>query len=229
MRPSGGELGRTLRTPRAAGVAGIVCALLLGMVMVLIRSAVSADPASAAGWLADPARRNTLHLALELLPFAGILFLWFMGAVRNYVGEAEDKFFATLFLASGILLTGVLFVLAAAVGGLLATFEARQAGSFPPELWQWNHHFAIILLVSYSARMAAVFTISTTTIGRGLGIFPRWLTWLGYLGALVLLTGPGSALWVELAFPAWVLAVSAYILLINLRFSPRDPRGDRRQ
>ncbi len=36
----------------------------------------------------------------NLIPFAGI-FLWFMGAVRDYFGEAEDKFFAIHFLGGG--------------------------------------------------------------------------------------------------------------------------------
>lgn len=111
----------------------------------------------------------------------------------------------------------MLFVLAAAVGGLLATFEESQSASLQPQLWQWGHHFALALLASYGVRMAAVFTLSTTTIGRGLGIFPRWLVWLGYLVALVLLFGPGFGLWVELAFPLWVLTVSGYILLVTRR------------
>lgn len=232
MQAAGGQLGQALRTPRAAGVAGILSALLLGTVIVLIHITIPVDPASATGWLADSSHQDTLRVALDLLPFTGILFLWFIGAVRDYVGRAEDKFFATLFLGSGILFTGVLFVLAAAVGGLLATFEASPANSAQPQLWQWGHHFALTLLASYGARMAAVFTLSTTTIGRGLGIFPRWLTWLGYLIALVLLFASGRDLWVELAFPVWVLAVSGYVLVTALRPGTalrRSRRGDLRR
>lgn len=38
------------------------------------------------------------------MPFCGIFFLWFMGAVRARIGESEDKFLSTVFLGSGVLL-----------------------------------------------------------------------------------------------------------------------------
>ena len=57
--------------------------------------------------------------------------------------------------------------------------------------------------------MAAVFTMATTSIGSGLGLFPRWLVWLGYLVAMVLLFV--NIPWSELIFPVWVLALSSYI------------------
>jgi hypothetical protein len=34
-------------------------------------------------------------VGLYLVPFAGIVFLWFIGVVRDRVGEREDNFFAT--------------------------------------------------------------------------------------------------------------------------------------
>ena len=157
--------GRALRTPRAAGFAGMIAALLVGAAMVLVRLSVPADPIGAASWVVDPSRRDALQVALNLVPFAGIFFLWFMGAVRDYFGEAEDKFFATLFLGGGLLFVAVLFVLAAAAHGLLASADPAQDPS--------RLQLVLTLLSSYLTRMAAVFTMATTTIGRGLGIFPR--------------------------------------------------------
>ncbi len=40
-------------------------------------------------------------LALNLVPFAGIAFLWFIGVVRDRLGTYEDRFFATVFFGSG--------------------------------------------------------------------------------------------------------------------------------
>ena len=40
----------------------------------------------------------------------------------------------------------------------------------------------------------------------------RWLTVAGLVTALVLLVGVGISPWVELLFPAWILAVSIEIL-----------------
>jgi len=34
---------------------------------------------------------------LNLVPFAGIAFLWFIGVLRDRLGESEDRFFATVF------------------------------------------------------------------------------------------------------------------------------------
>jgi hypothetical protein len=76
--------GRALRTPRAAGFSGMIAALLLGATMVLVRITIPADPTGAASWVVDPSRRDALQVALNLVPFAGIFFLWFMGAVRDY-------------------------------------------------------------------------------------------------------------------------------------------------
>ena len=193
--------GRALRTPRAAGVAGMVAGLLLGAAMVLVRIAVPADSSGAASWVVDSSRRDALQVALNLVPFAGIFFLWFMGAVRDYFGEGEDKFFATLFLGAGLLFVAVLFVLAAAAHGLPASAYSAEDAS--------RLELVLTLLSSYLTRMAAVFTMATTTIGRGLGIFSGWLVWLGYLVAVVLLFV--SVPWVELIFPIWVLALSSYV------------------
>ena len=55
-----------------------------------------------------------------MVPFAGIAFLWFIGVVRDRIGEREDKFFATVFLGSGLLFVAMLFAAAAVLGGLIA-------------------------------------------------------------------------------------------------------------
>jgi hypothetical protein len=41
----------------------------------------------------------------------------------------------------------------------------------------------------------------------------RWLTFAGLAIALVLLIGAGTVAWVELLFPAWILALSVDILV----------------
>src|ERR1039458_527446 len=106
-----------LRTPRAAAVAGFVFSLLLLSSLVLLRIATPGNTDRAGDWLTDPARRRAVGVALNLVPFAGIAFLWFMGVVRDRIGRHEDRFFATVFLGSGLLFVGMLFVAAAFAGG----------------------------------------------------------------------------------------------------------------
>ena len=112
--------GSPLRTPRAAAVAGIIFSVLLITALVLLRVSVPAHPAVPGAWLTDSRRRTTVAIALNLIPFAGIAFLWFVGVVRDRIGEREDRFFATVFLGSGLLFVGMLFVGAAVAGGLIA-------------------------------------------------------------------------------------------------------------
>jgi hypothetical protein len=170
-------------------------------------------------WVADPSRRRTVHTALNLIPFAGIFFLWFMGAVRTRFGEAEDQFLATVFLGSGLVFVATLFGAAAAAGSLLAAAGASGADA-TPQMSSFGHHLTYSLLTIYSMRMAAVFIISTSTIGRRLRVLPRWLSALGYLAALTLLFVTGSVAWSEMVFPLWALVVSVHILVAGSRPRP---------
>src|SRR6201987_5526088 len=123
------QVGSPLRTPRAAAVAGIVFSVLLIAALGLLEVGPSALPASPGSGLTDSARRRVLSIALNLIPFAGIAFLWFIGVIRDRVGRREDRFFATIFMGSGILFVGMMFVAAAVAGGLIATAGSRHAGS----------------------------------------------------------------------------------------------------
>ena len=112
--------GRSLKTPRAAAFAGIIFSVLLISAMVLLRVSVPAHPAVPGAWLTDSRRRTAVAVALNLIPFAGIAFLWFIGVVRDRIGEREDRLFATVFLGSGLLFVAMLFVGGAVAAGLIA-------------------------------------------------------------------------------------------------------------
>ena len=212
---------QALRTPRAAGVVGIVFAVLLAAAIVLVRVAIPDESGNmSTSWVTDPSRRRTVRTALNLIPFAGIFFLWFMGAVRARVGGAEDQFFATVFLGSGLLFVATLFGAAAAAGGLLVVAGASGTDS-QLQLWSFGRHFTFGLLTTYAMRMAAVFVLSASRIGHRLGVMPRWLSLVGYAVALTLLLVAGSIAWSELVFPAWALVVSIHMLVASFR--PRLP------
>ena len=114
-----------LKTPRAAALAWIVFAVLFISSAVLIRLSIPADPADAGAWL--KARAGIVSLALSLLPFAGIAFLWFMGVVRDHIGHLEDQFFSTVFFGSGLLFLAMTFASAALAGGALATYAVESS------------------------------------------------------------------------------------------------------
>ena len=211
------QAGSPLRTPRAAAVAGIVFSVLLIVTLVLLRISVPAHPAVPGSWLTHSRNRAAVAIALNLVPFAGIAFLWFIGVLRDRIGQREDRFFATVFLGSGLLFVAMLFVGAAIAGGIIAAASPRALG---PDTLALGRNVTGILLNIYAMRMAAVFTLTTVTIARRTEIVSRWLTVAGLLTALVLLVGVGISPWSELLFPAWILALSIDILAAGLRMAP---------
>ena len=219
VRPGPLRAGSPLRTPRAAAVAGIIFSVLLIAALVLLRVSIPAHPAVPGAWLTDSRRRATVAIALNLIPFAGIAFLWFVGVVRDRIGEREDRFFATVFLGSALLFVAMLFVGAAVAGGLIA--GQTQSGPSAGGILALGRHITTLLLNVYAMRMAAVFTLTTVTIARHTRIVSRWLTVTGLASALLLLVAAGTVAWIELLFPAWILALSIDILLSRSRADPQ--------
>jgi hypothetical protein len=207
------EAGSPLRTPRAAALAGIAFAVLTGAALVILRLSTPASPASPGQWLSDPSRRTAINVALNLVPFAGIAFLWFVGVLRDRIGLREDRFFATVFLGSGLLFVAMFFVAAALAGGLVDAGLANPGARAGSATLILGRNSTSILLNVYAIRMAAVFTLTTVTIARRTDIVPRWLWAAGLVTALVLLIGSGISPWAELLFPAWIMALSVEILI----------------
>ncbi len=100
--------GERLRTPKSAAAAGIVFAVLLTTSNVLIRISIPADTGADVQWL--DTRRKAVTIGLALVPFAGIAFLWFIGVVRDQLGDLEDRFFGSVFLGSGLLFLAMVAV-----------------------------------------------------------------------------------------------------------------------
>ena len=209
-------VGRALRTPRAAGIAGVLFAVLLTAALVLVRLATPPEASDTGAWLADPGRKRQVVLALNLVPFAGIAFLWFIGVMRDRIGHHEDQFFATVFLGSGLLFVAMLFVASAVTAGYLAATAGGATG--------FSRRIGGVVLHTYAMRMASVFTISTATIGLRAGFLPPWLGFLGYGIALILLLVIDVTPWVELLFPLWILLLSLDTLIES--FAGTRGKGD---
>ncbi len=204
-----------LRTPRAAAVAGILFALLLGAAFILIRIVIPPDPLDGGEWLTT--RATIVSYGLGLIPLAGIAFLWFIGVVRDHLGELEDRFFSTVFLGSGLLFLAMTFVSAALAGGLLASYNTIPSQLVRSGLYTFGRTVMYQITNVYAIRMAGVFMLSLGTVWVRTHTMPRLLAFLTYALALGLLLIVDHSLWVTLIFPAWVLIVSTYILITNLR------------
>ncbi len=205
-----------LRTPKAAALAGIIFSVLLITFFWLVRVSIPADPLESGAWLATSGYKVTV--ALNLVPFAGIAFLWFIGVLRDRLGRLEDRFFATVFLGSGLLFLAMLFAAAAIIGAVVLVAVASR----PDELinsatFRFARATAYIIMNVYAIKMAGVFMITTSTLALRTKFIPRWIAYLGYLLALILLIGSFYINWSFMVLPIWVLLMSAYILIDNFR------------
>jgi hypothetical protein len=198
------------RSRRSAAIAGIIFGVLLLAAMIMLRIALSEG--SLETLLADEQRRGLIRLSLSLVPFAGIAFLWFIGVVREQLGEVEDRLFSTVFMGSGLLFLAMLFVGAATSASLLAMLARANVDV---DVFAYGRDVSQGLFSVYAMRMAAVFTISVSTVGLRTSGLPRWVSYLGYLIALVLLVAAANQQWTQLVFPSWVLLVSVVILVVR--------------
>jgi len=205
-----------LKTPRAAAIAGIVFSILFIVSLVLIRISVPANPQEAGTWLSGGWK--TVSFALHLLPFAGIAFLWFIGVLRDRMGAYEDRFFATVFLGSGLLFLAMMFASAAVAGGMMMVYGMTPGKLMESGTYTFGRTVANHIINVYAVKMAGVFMISTCTLSIRIGIFPRWMAFLGYALALLLLLSIGYFTWALLVLPLWVLLISCYILFANLTY-----------
>jgi hypothetical protein len=212
-----------LKTPRAAAIAGVLFSVLSIAGYLLIRSAVPQNPLGSAVDIIAHMRRITL--ALNLVPFAGISFLWFIAVVRDRLGKMEDRFFATVLLGSGLLYIAMFFASAAIAGGVIRVLTAGAenlvaSGSYAvgrAEVYQISNIYAV--------KMAGVFMFTSATILLRSGILPSWFAILGYGLGLLLLLSVGIISWTPMVFPFWVLLISIFFL-IEKRPSATLPRAD---
>jgi hypothetical protein len=200
-----------LKTPRAAAVAGVLSALLFAAVLVLIRAQMPEGVGDSTQWL--DSQRDGILTATKLMPFAGITFLWFIAVVRDGVGRFEDRFFATVFLGSGLLFLAIMFVSTAVAAALVASNTGVTDPAAHAEVIAFGKGIVLSAAKTYAIRMAAVFMMSLATIWLKTGLMPRWLVVVSYLVAVALLIASDLSMWLTLTFPIWMLVVSGLLLI----------------
>ena len=203
---------RRLTTPRAAAIAGILFGLLYSTAYVIIQitlpEILTDEPDI------SESAAQTITFGLSLLPFAGIAFLWFMAVMRDKLGYVEDQFFSTLFLGSGLLYMALTFAASAIGGGMLAAYTIDPDLVSGSDGWLVAQQITNRINTIYAVRMAGMFMIVLGTIWVRTEIMPRWLAFITFGLALVLLISIGFTHWVTLVFPAWVFLISVYLLYL---------------
>jgi hypothetical protein len=214
-----------LRTPRAAAVAGIIFAVLFVVSVALIRSVLPEELSESGivAWLGG----NTalVSVALTMVPFAGIAFLWFMGVVRAHLGKLEDQFFSSVLVGSGLLFLAMTFVSAAIAGGIMAAYVVAAEQLTASGVLIFGRTLMYTIMNVYAVRMAGVFMISLGTIWFQSRAVPRSFVFITYALALVLLVTISYSLWTVLIFPVWVFVTSVYILRESWRGETAEAEG----
>ena len=212
---------RRLTTPRAAAFAGVLFAVLFATAIILIRSALPEGAEPGSQWLVSGGPK--IRIASELMPFAGICFLWFIGVIRANLGQYEDRFFATVFLGSGLLFLAMMFASSAVGAALAAAHHSLDVPLSDSGAAAFGQMLQLKLSKTYAVRMAAVFMMSLAVIWWRTGLLPRWLAILSYGMAVVLIIAADTTMWLTLVFPAWVLIVSVFYLVQDGAFTRHHP------
>ena len=172
-------------------------------------------------WIAT--ETDAVVVALNLVPFAGVAFLWFIGVLRDRLGELEDRFFATVFLGSALLFLAMLFAAASIAGAVMLLASSADPDQLKNSaIFHFARATVYIIANAYAVKMACVFMISTSTVVIRTGIAPRWIAVLGFSLACILLVGSYYLSWSIAVFPVWVFLLSVHILIYNLRKGDGD-------
>lgn len=214
----GNDTTPALAPPRAAAVAGVLFGVLMSTTMIIVRWAIPAASRPDPGvWLSDPVRRDAVRFAIQLAPFAGIAFLWFIGVLRNRLGQLEDQFFATVFLGSGLLFVASLFATAAFFGALIETISTGHLNLIDTDTYYLVRQLIAVFANVFAIKMAGVFMFSTSMLVFRTRILPRWVALSGFACGIALLLVITSWPWIVLVFPLWMLVVSLRVLFAEFK------------
>jgi hypothetical protein len=208
------DLEPRARSIEAAALAGIVYSVLTVLALIRFSRFPSLDlgDEKLAAWFDDNAHQAWLIGALSLASIGSIAFLWFVAVIRRRLGDLEDKFFATVFLGSGIVYVGVWLVGAAAMAAPAVAMTQLDAAAVSPASASLAGGIGSSLILVVAPRLQAVFVFTTSTVIMRSRVLPSWLAILGYVSGLMLFVFPLVTDPIGLVFPAWVFIVSAVLM-----------------
>jgi hypothetical protein len=143
--------------------------------------------------------------------FAAFFFLWFLGILRNVLrsAESEGEWLSTVAFSGGLMF--ITLELAGAAAEIVYPATLARFANFQPDaqlaflslqLSGWLYNFAWVGL--------SVLIAATSVLALGMGGLPRWLSWAGFVFAVLALI----KFLTPLATVAllWVLAISVLML-----------------
>ena len=202
----------SLASARLAAASGIAfVALFLAALLVLDIPGHDDSEEIVNAFYAESANRARVVIAAYLLAAAGLSLLWFFAYLcgRLRAAEGEPAPLSAVTFASGVVFVAMLFAGAAAQSPTYAfsidLFDEPQSQLARATIPHQGYSALIFgLLAAALAVASASLAIMRTEV------YPRWLAWLGFAVALLLLFG--LLFLPMLALLVWVLAVSVVLL-----------------
>jgi hypothetical protein len=205
---------------------GLVHSLLLiagSLVLKTQTPGVAASDEALVAFFEDPAQRRIVIFAgLYLIPFSGIAFIWFFVALRAWISASAPRLnvmLSNVQLVSGIIYTTLVLVAGGAMS-VTATAVELSDEVVDPMIARQFPQFGVSMLLVFAMRMAAMFVLTTTNLGRLSGILPRWFVLLGFVVTAGLLLTASFNSWLVFVFPAWILVFCAVLVDRARRISP---------
>ena len=206
-------------------LAGALHALLFLLSYALLTSAprVGAPDQELIDFYQTASRRRLVLVGLQVMPFAGIAFLWFAMALRGWLRSSAERVTELvwgLHLASSLLYVAFFFAGAAATSVVALASEHSRSPHDALLLREFPQFGATLLLV-FGMRMAAMFVFTTSRLGRLAGVVPRWYAHAGLVLGLFLLLAPVTDRAAVLALPLWLLGLCAHVWRARHAFEKR--------
>jgi hypothetical protein len=226
-----GERQRLLAMRKVGQLTGLLAAVFAVLfVLSLVVIARSPGPKATDQELIDfyesDDKRRFVLVALYVLPFAAVAFLWFLAILREWVyasSRRANRLLSNVQMVSGVSFITLTFAAAAASTALAASVEFTDTPIDPSDARQFPI-FGDVMLFIFGMRMAAIFVTSTTNIVRPSGYFPRWFVFFSYAVAAFLFLSASLNLWLVLAFPIWMLIFGG-LIVFKARAIPTDPEA----
>ena len=218
----GGHSLRVAATLTAVAAAAHAILFLLAFWLVSDVPRGSATDQEVIEFYESSGRRAVGIAGLYIMPFAAIAFMWFVVSFRAWasgVRPHENVLLANMQLVSGIVYVTLSLVAAGAMSVTAATVQFTD-GPVDPDLARLFPRYGAAILAVLGLRIAAVFVVTTSNIGRTAGILPRWFVYAGFVVALFMLLSASLARLLMLVFPVWLLVLSAILLVSARRIAP---------
>lgn len=194
-------------------VGGIVFVVLFVVGVFLLNLPVGGQGRSdetIRAFYAAAGNRTRVVVSVYVLAVAALAFLFFLADLYGTLRPVEPSSagLPLVALLAGLIFVGMLAAAGAAfgslAGGMVFGGEPTTLGDTGVARFLGQLGYGLILL--YGCLAAALMVAVVSVVSLQTGIFPAWITWGGFVVALVLLAG--VIFFPMLALPLWVLAVS---------------------